>query len=106
MSAGDMPFRWHEHHDQYVWEHYRMERIHDRELSSRFPGLIMYSWHAHHDRGFWYHGQYIKDAILFYNVLDELVSVGFKDREAFILTRDDHRTYKTYDSFLSDIFNH
>lgn len=102
----DMPFRWHEKHDRLSSNDHRTERIHDREFQHRFPGLKAYRWHDVHDRGFWYNGHLIKDAVLFYNDSDELVSVGYMHDGVFIIIRDDHSTHEHHDSFFVSWWRH
>lgn len=100
MPGKSMPFKWYENHRRFSSSAYRMERVHDRELSNRFPGLHAYKWQDKKGKGFWYNGHYIKDAVLFYNRSDELVSVGFMHNGVFIFVRDDNNTYRNHDSFF------
>lgn len=102
----EMPFKWHEKHGRLTPNDHRTERIHDREFRNRFPGLRAYRWHDVHDRGFRYHGHLIKDAVLFYNDSDELVSVGYMRDGAFIVIRDDHSTHEHHDSFFASWWRH
>ncbi|XEQ95094.1 hypothetical protein SCACP_39970 [Sporomusa carbonis] len=100
MSERSLPFKWHEHPDRFLAYKYKMERIHDRELSQRFPGLHAYKWQDKQGKGFFYNGHRIKDAILFYNDSDELVSVGFMRNGTFVFIRDDDRSYENRDAFF------
>lgn len=88
-----MPFKWHEHHDRY-----RGARISDHAWLDRFPGLRAYKWHG---EGLKYHGRPVKDAVLFYNDSDELVSIGFMHDGVFMFIRDDHESYENPDSFFA-----
>lgn len=96
-SDRNMPFWWHKHHSYFVSRGYYMERISDRDVKDRFPGLHAYKWHGN---DFWYHGRHITNAVLFYDDSDELVSVGFWDNGAFIMIRDDDHAYESHDSFF------
>lgn len=95
-----MPFRWHERRDHFSPADYRMERIYHRDWEDRFPGLHPYRWHGEYGRDFWYRGHRVTDAVMFYNDSDELVSVGFWHDGAFILIRDDDRSFENHDSFF------
>ncbi len=94
-----LPFKWHERRDRFSHSNYRMERIYDRRMSDRFPGLRAYKWHD--ERGFWYNGKRVRNAVMFYNNSDELVSVGFMRNGTFICMRDDERSYESNDDFFS-----
>lgn len=96
-----MPFRWHDNREHMMHDNSRMERIYDDRMRERFPGLRAYKWFGGHDRGLHYQGRYVKDAIMFYNDSDELVSVGFMNHGKFVLLRDDDRNYESRDEFLS-----
>ena len=102
----DMPFRWHERFERLAQNHHRAERIHDYEFGHRFPGLRAYRWHDDHDRGFWHTGHIIKDAVLFYNDSDELVSYGYMRDGVFIVINDDDSTHEHHDSFFLSWWNH
>lgn len=93
-------FGWHERHDRYAADHYRMVRIRDREWAERFPGLRAYRWYDRRGQGFWYRGHCVTDAVFFYNRNDELVSVGFMHNGNFIFIRDDRSSYENHDSFF------
>jgi hypothetical protein len=95
---GALPFKWHERHDRY-----HGERVVDRGWAERFPGLHAYRWHG---ENFMYRGHHVKDAVLFYNNSDQLVSVGFMHNGAFIFIRDDHASYENHDSFFLSIWSH
>lgn len=101
-----MPFRWYEKHDRWRSSQYSLERIHDRQLEYRLPGLIAYKWHDNHGEGFWYKGRYVKDAVLLFNSSDELVAVGLKHDNTFILIRDDWRSFESRDSFFISLWIH
>lgn len=94
-----LPFKWHERRDRISYSNHRMERIYDHRLSERFPGLYAYKWQD--ERGFWYNGKRVKNAVLFYDDSDELVSVGFMRNGSFVFIRDDERSYETKDDFFS-----
>lgn len=95
-----LPFTWYEHRDRFYRPGHRIERIHDNRWSNRFPGLYAYRWQDIHGNGFWYQGRYVKDAVMFYNDSDELVSVGFMHNGAFLFIRDDDGGYENRDSFF------
>lgn len=95
-----LPFNWHERRDR-VASHYQLERINDRRMNDRFPGLRAYKWRDYNGQGFYYNGKRVKDAVLFYNDSDELVSVGFMRNGSFVLLRDDDRDYETRDDFFA-----
>ncbi|SMD07956.1 hypothetical protein [Sporomusa malonica] len=101
VSERHMPFKWHERRDRDTVSRYRLERIHDYRMSERFPGLHAYKWRDHNGRNFYYNGKRVKDAVLFYDDSDELVSVGFMRAGKFIVIRDDDRSYETHDDFLT-----
>lgn len=92
-----LPFAWHEHYKS-MSKHYHLERIEDREWAHRFPGLHAYRWSGHN--GFWHQGHYVKDAVLFFDEHNELVSVGYIADGVFIQFRDDHESYENHDSFF------
>jgi hypothetical protein len=101
-----MPFKWHERHDWFSSHNYHMTRIYDREWNDRFPGLHSYRWHDERGDGFLYHGHRITDAVLFYDDLNQLVSIGFKHNGTFIFIRDDHISYENHDSFFISWWDH
>jgi hypothetical protein len=81
-------FGWHDHHRTFGRHH--MERIRDRAIERRHPGLHAYRWHGYGDRheGFWHNGRWIVDAILFFNDDDEVVGFGYMDGGVFIYVRE------------------
>jgi hypothetical protein len=95
------PFKWHEPRAYFSPADYRMKRLHVREWQDRFPGLRAYKWHDKYGSGFRYQGSRIKDAVLFYNDDDELVSVGFMHDGDFIILRDDDRAFRSRDSVFT-----
>ncbi|WP_156478558.1 hypothetical protein [Anaerosporomusa subterranea] len=95
-----LPFTWYEHRDRFYRPGHTIERIHDNRWSNRFPGLYAYRWQDIHGNGFWYQGRYVRDAVMFYNDSDELVSVGFMHNGAFLFIRDDDGGYENRDSFF------
>jgi hypothetical protein len=97
-----LPFAWHERFNS-MREHHHLERIYDREWSDRFPGLHAYRWSS--PKGFWHHGNYVKDAVFFYDENDELVSVGYMENGVFINFREDHESYENHDSFFLSWFH-
>lgn len=99
QSYQKLPFKWHERRDRFSHSNYKMERIYDRRMSDRFPGLRAYKWHD--ERGFWYNGKRVKNAVMFYDNSDELVSVGFMRNGTFVCIRDDERSYESKDDFFS-----
>lgn len=94
------PFSWYQHRSHYSPHRYRMEYVNDWEWHKRFPGLRAYKWRDD-GPGFWYRGQRIRDAVLFYNDNDELVSLGFMHNGLFVFIRDDDRGYDSNDSFFA-----
>ena len=100
-----IPFTWRQHRDHFYRPGHRIERIYDHRWSSRFPGLVAYKWHDVRGSGFWYQGRYIRDAVMFYNDDDELVSVGFMHNGAFLFIRDDDSGYESRDSFFFGWWN-
>lgn len=96
-SEGRLPFRWYARYDS-MREHYRLERIYDREWNDRFAGYRAYRWHG--DEGFWHHGHYVTDAVFFYDEDDRLISVGYIADGVFIHFREDHSSYENHDSFF------
>lgn len=101
-SERDLPFAWHERYDS-MREHHHLERVYDRGMEHRFPGLHAYRWSSH--RGFWHHGNYVEDAIFFYDRNNELISVGYMHDGVFIHFRDDHESYENHDSFFLSWFH-
>lgn len=99
-----LPFQWYQHRRYYTPQHYRMEYVNDREWSKRFPGLRAYKWRDH-GPGFSYRGRQVKDAVLFYNDDDELVSYGFMHNGRFMFVRDDDYGYDSNDSFFVGWWN-
>lgn len=91
---------WYQHRNYYARDRYRMERISDPGWHHRFPGLRPYRWHDRHGEGFWYRGHRVTDAVFFYNNNDELVSIGFMHRGAFIFVREDHNDFENRDGFF------
>ncbi|HWR44825.1 hypothetical protein [Sporomusa sp.] len=100
VSERSLPFKWHERRDRDRASRHNMERIYDHRLSDRFPGLHAYKWRDEDGRGFFYNGKRVRNAILFYNDSDELVSVGFMRNGKFMFIRDDYRSYETHDDFF------
>jgi hypothetical protein len=96
QSDNQMPFRWHEHY-QSLRDHHHLERVYDRDLSHRFPGLQAYRWRG---QGFWHHGHLVSEAVLFFDEDNDLVSMGYMSDGAFIYLRDDHEVYENHDSFF------
>ena len=101
VQKHGMPFRWHDNREHMMHDNSRMERIYDERMDERFPGLRAYKWHADYERGFYYQGRHIRDAVMFYNDSDELVSVGFMRGDTFVVLRDDDRDYESRDDFFS-----
>lgn len=97
-----LPFAWHERYDS-MRENYHLERVYDRDMDDRFPGLRAYRWSGH--EGFWHHGHYVKDAVFFYNSNDEIVSVGYMADGVFISFRENHESYENHDSFYFSWFH-
>lgn len=102
----DMPFRWHERRDHFTHDNHRMERIHDNRFNNRFPGLRAYRWHDAHGRWFRHNGHIVRDAVLFYNDSDELVSFGYMNNGVFIMIRDDDSINEDHDSFFVSWWRH
>jgi hypothetical protein len=98
--SGSVSVRWFGHRNMYAADRYGMERIHDRQWHDRFPGLRAYNWHDRNGEGFWYRGHRVTDAVFFYNDDDELVSIGFMHRGAFVFIREDQRGFENRDSFF------
>jgi hypothetical protein len=96
-----LPFSWHERYDS-MRERHRLERINDWRLEHRFPGLHAYRWSGR--EGFWHDGHYVRDAVMFYDADDRLVSVGYMKNGVFIHFRDDHRIFENRDSSFLSIF--
>lgn len=98
---GALPFAWHDRYRQFHWRHH-LERVHDREMLHHFPGLHAYRWHGdngyHH--GFWHDGHYVRNAILFFDEDDELVSFGYMANGVFVYVRDDNEVYRNHDRFF------
>lgn len=96
-----MPFRWHDHRGAFQHERHRLERINDREWERRFPDLHAYHWYGHnrHNGGFWHEGNYIRDAILFFDNDEEVVAFGYVHDGRFIMVRQDHEIYENHESF-------
>jgi hypothetical protein len=61
--------------------------------------LRAYKWRDY-GPGFWYHGERVKDAVLFFNDADELVSCGFMHNGLFIFIREDDQGYESDDDFF------
>jgi hypothetical protein len=101
-SERGLPFVWHEHYDS-MRENHHLERVYDREMDHRFPGLRAYRWSGH--EGFWHHGNYVKDAVFFFDKNDEMVSVGYMANGVFIHFRENHESYENQDSFFFAWFN-
>ncbi|MDF2570934.1 MAG: hypothetical protein K0R55_2538 [Sporomusa sp.] len=101
LSERNMPFKWHERRDRDTVSRYKLERIYDHRMSERFPGLHAYKWRDNDGRAFYYNGKRVRDAVLFYDDSEELVSVGFMRAGKFIVVRDDYRSYETQDDFLT-----
>lgn len=97
-----LPFAWHERYDS-MRGNYHLERVYDRDMDDRFPGLRAYRWSGH--EGFWHHGHYVKDAVFFYNSNDEIVSVGYMADGVFISVRENHESYENHDSFYFSWFH-
>lgn len=102
-SERGLPFVWHEHYDSMRGNHH-LERVYDREMDHRFPGLHAYRWSSH--EGFWHHGNYVKDAVFFFDKNNEMVSVGYMANGVFIHFRENHESYENQDSFFFAWFNH
>ena len=102
-SERGLPFVWHEHYDTMRGNHH-LERVYDREMDYRFPGLHAYRWLGH--EGFWHHGNYVKDAVFFFDKNNEMVSVGYMANGVFIHVRENHESYENQDSFFFALFNH
>jgi hypothetical protein len=83
------PFKWRDHHRSFDKHH--MERIHDRNIERHHPGLHAYKWRGYGDgrEGFWHNGHHVRDAILFFNDEDEVVSFGYMRDGVFIYVRED-----------------
>lgn len=96
-SERNLPFRWHDHYDS-MQERYPMDRIHDGEWDNRFPGVHGRRWHG--DDGFWHHGNYVTDAVFFFNDDNRLVSIGYMSDGVFIHFREDNECYESHDSFF------
>ncbi|AIF52816.1 hypothetical protein [Pelosinus sp. UFO1] len=97
-----LPFAWHERYDS-MRGNYHLERVYDRDMDDRFPGLRAYRWSGH--EGFWHHGHYVKDAVFFFNTNDEIVSVGYMADGVFISFRENHESYENHDSFYFSWFH-
>lgn len=94
------PFAWHAHRDRFYRPGHRLEPIYDADWRHRFPGLRPYRWQDLRGSGFWYQGRYVRDAVMFYNDDDELVSIGFMHNGAFLFIRDDDNDFESRDSFF------
>lgn len=101
-SERGLPFVWHEHYDS-MRGNYHLERVYDQEMDHRFPGSRAYRWSGH--EGFWHHGNYVKDAVFFFDKNDEMVSVGYMANGVFIHFRENHESYENQDSFFFAWFN-
>lgn len=95
----NFPFRWHDRIGHYS-SNYHVEQIHDRGWHGRFPGLRLFRWADRNGEGFWYRDHQIREAVMFYNDSEELVSIGFFHNGVFVMLRDDDQGYETHDSFF------
>lgn len=96
-SIRHLPFKWRDHYDS-IQERYYMERIHDSEWEHRFPGVHGRRWHG--NNGFWHHGNYVTNAVFFFNDDNRLVSIGYMAHGVFIHFREDNESYENDDSFF------
>jgi len=105
-ERDSLPFGWHDHYRTFEGRHH-LERIYDREMGRRFPGLQAYRWYGdgQYHRGFWHHGHFIKDAILFFDRDGELVSFGYMTDGVFVYARYDDEVYRNHDSFFVSWWN-
>lgn len=83
-----MPFKWRDHHR--TFDRHHMERIDDREIERHHPGLHAFRWRGYGDRreGFWHNGHEVRDAIMFFDDNDEVVSFGYMRDGMFIYVRE------------------
>lgn len=88
-GGHERPFKWRDH--QRTFNKHHMERIYDSDIERRHPGLHAYRWRGYGERRdwFWHNGHEVRDAILFFNDDDEVVSFGYMRGGVFIFVNED-----------------
>ena len=92
-----LPFRWHDQRES-IREHHHLQPVYGHGWQDRFPDEHAYNWHS--DKGFWHNGQYVTDAVLFFDDDGTLVSIGYRANGVFIHFRENHDDGESHDAFF------